>query len=197
VLFEKRGKVADQFRRTLILSFVCLLALVVASAAGNTRHGWYQVELDTGETDYVRWSVGAKGERDKPLGRVCVLASMVEKPQESAPPYVEGEDAADCGRLQRRTESVSTSVSLMVGDELSTLIAAAYRPTVHKVVAVWSNGDRTSYGVGSPSRSDQRKHGVPKFRFVVIPVEGGGCIRRLVAFDADGTFVLKDIRPPC
>jgi hypothetical protein len=170
---------------------------MVASAAGNPRHDWYQVDLQSGETNGVRWSVGAKGQKDEPLKRICVLAAMVEKPQEDNAPYVEGEDGADCGRLLEQTDSVSTSVSLTAGDELSTVIASAYRPVVQKVVAVWSDGARSSYGASMPSQTDRKRRGVPRFKFVVIPFEGGGCITRLIAFDASGTALSKDVRPPC
>ncbi len=164
--------------------------------ADATKGKWFQVTLETGETEEFKWAVGAKGPGHEPLGRICALASLVEPPQENQP-FVEGNDAVGCGSLSTSKDSVAASPAFGSGDSRLAILATLFRPAVRKVSFVLDTGEervlRTRMGK-IPNRSAR---GVPRFRYLTVPFKGPACIRKVTLFDGNDRVIFREARPPC
>jgi hypothetical protein len=177
----------------LALTFLVMCA---ATASGN-RNQWFRVSLDHGEVDGFRWAVGAKGLSDEPLKNLCGLASLVAPPKEDAP-FVEREDAVECGRLSTPSNSVWSSASFSAGSSRVEIVEVLFRPIVRRVVLTFSTGERKVFLLKAPSIQDQGRRAIPSFRFLAVFLQADSCIRRMIAFDVEGKRVLAGAGPtPC
>jgi hypothetical protein len=181
---------------TITLMILALSALGSQAVAESSKVRWFQAKLASGETEGYHWSVGAKGPKYEPLSQLCTQVSIIEPPRNDVP-YVEGQDAADCGRLRVATDAVSSVESLGSNRSGVTVLEALYRPLIRKVAVDLAGGERKFYRTRVPQLSNRSDRGIPMFRYVVASLKGGDCIRRLIAFDGKGKVVSKQTSPPC
>jgi hypothetical protein len=96
--------------RVVAACALLVLGLVAPQAiAASSQSRWFQIGLATGETNGYGWSTGAKGPKNKPLGRICTEISMAGPPRNGVS---EGHDATDCGEVKMASDSVVTTESL-------------------------------------------------------------------------------------
>lgn len=164
--------------------------------AGATKGRWYQVTLETGETEGFKWAVGAKGPGHQPLGMICALASLVEPPQEGQP-FVEGDDAVGCGSLSTSMDSVAASPALGSGDSRLAILATLFRPVVRKVSFVLDTGEERVFRTRMGKIPNRSARGVPRFRYLAVPFKGPTCIRKVALFDGNDRAISREARPPC
>lgn len=178
---------------------LCALAAVLPSTSlgtGGQSH-WYHVTVAHGKnTEGYKWSVGAKGRKGHALDEICATLSMVEPPR-SEVPYVEGTDSTDCGSVRRPSESVSSSVSMGEGESLIKVVEVLYRPVVRKVSVFLKSGEEKILRLKRPGIANRAKKGIPMFRFFVLSLEDGACIRRLVSYDGQGTLIKSEKTEAC
>jgi hypothetical protein len=146
---EYRRRVRWVFHAVVVTLAVAALASSATHALGEastpTSGGpWYRVALEQGEWQGYHWAVGAAGPRHEPLGEICALISVIEPFQEGSP-YVEASDAKVCGSLPDATVSNVLGETLGSGASKQTLVAALYRPIVHKVTFILGTGERKVY----------------------------------------------------
>jgi hypothetical protein len=177
-----------------------LTGLVIATSlamAGQSREQWFQVGTAHGNVEGYRWSAGAKGLKDRPLGKICAELSMVEPPRKDVP-YVEGQSSTDCGELSNISSLVETNLSYGSGNSEVSVLQILYRPGVRRVRIVLGSGRRMSFRAHIFPTPSSVWDGVPAFRYVVVPLKSGeSCVRRIVAFDGRGRIASKRNSPPC
>lgn len=184
-------------RTMVVLLFVGLMTVVPSAMATGGSGQWFQVGTARGTIEGYGWSAGAKGIKGKQVGRVCSELSIVEPPREGAP-YVEGQDATDCGELKSLSDSVEANVSYGSGASLVGALQVLYRPGIKKVNIVLGSGRRMSLRPHIYRDSSTAAAGIPAFRYLVVPLEAGDlCVKRLTAFDGRGRIASKQNRPPC
>lgn len=181
---------------TALIAALMLSSIGSDGATGATKDRWYQVGLDTGETDRYRWAVGAKGPKHEPLNKICALASLTEPPQEDKP-FVEGTDAVTCGSLATPMDSLAASPAFGSGDSRLVLLAVLYRPTVREVAFLLDTGERKVFQSRMVDVPNRRARGIPRFRYLVAPFQGETCIRKVTLFDGNGKAIYSEARPSC
>jgi hypothetical protein len=199
MLMQTQKHLDPAFARThrLVSSAVITIA-VVAIFLPSTTFGtkgpdhWYHVTLAKGKTSGgYQWAVGAKGRKGSMLDEICATLSMTEPPQDDIP-YVEGTDSTDCGSVRRPAESIASSVSMGQGESEVKIVEWLYRPAVRKVNVVFKTGEERVLQSKSPGIARRAKRGIPKFRFLVLPLEDGNCVRRVVSYDAQGGVINRE-----
>lgn len=195
---RSRLEVIRSRRRLLVVALVSALLVVPSAEAGRTSDGerWYRAVVERGETHGYSWWTGVKGLKHEPLKEICALASMAEPPRDDDP-FIEREDAAECGSLRRATESVVVTLSAESGTERVLVLEALYRPTVRKVVFALDTGERRIYRPLLSQIPRLGRRGIPRFRYISTSFEGEICIRRVSTYDGEGSIVAKEARPPC
>jgi hypothetical protein len=173
-----------------VLVYFCVL---VPDTFGSGRQDrWFDVSLEHGETasGYV-WGAGARVRKGSHLTDVCATLSLTEPQREDAP-YVEGTDATDCGSVRRSVESVVSSVSMGQSASSVSVVEALYRPIVRKVRLELSTGEKKVFLPRVPMLAPGGKRVVPMFRYLVLPLEGQVCIRRILSFDGGGRLINRE-----
>lgn len=173
------------------------MAIVSSAIAAGGSEQWFQVGTARGKIEGYRWSAGAKGIKGKRLGRVCSELSIVEPPREDVP-YVEGQDATDCGELKSLGDAVDTSVAYGSGESQVGVLQILYRPGVRKVRIVLGSGRQMWLRPHIYPDPSAAPNGIPAFRYLVVPLEAGDlCVLRLTAFDGRGRIASKQNRLLC
>lgn len=192
-----RQGVNDKWVAILIaIAGALALSLLVSPGAAGSKVSWFHAMLKRGETKGYHWAVGVKGRKHEPLSEICAQISMVEPPRDDAP-YVEGRDATDCGRLRQPSDSVSSTDSFGSGVSRVAVLEVVYRPIVRKVTFILATGERRVFRPHPPDVPNRAARGIPIFRYLVAPLEGETCIRRVATFDGRGRVVSNEARPRC
>lgn len=183
------------FRRWVLFLLMAVMALWVSSvpsAAAPSGERWYRASLDEGETQGFRWAVGANVPKHEPLNRICVLAGFLA-PRDPDVPYAEGDNVSVCGSLTIPASSVTTTAAL--GQSGSRLVATLYRPVVRKVALLLGTGERKVVEPVAPRIPNRGRNGIPSFRYSVIVLNGGACIRQSTTFDRNGNVLGREGEP--
>jgi hypothetical protein len=184
-------------RVTLLLMVALVLGGALASAeAGGRQGGWYQTVLKTGEFHEFNWGVGAKGPRDQPLKRICLVLAL-NFPPEPGSPEVRGDESVNCGGIRSASTSVSASMEFGPPDSQITLLATLYRPIVRRVALLLSSGEERVFTARVPEVRNRSDKGIPIFRFVVARFAGEPCVRRITTYAGDGAVIAREDRPLC
>lgn len=195
------GRQGNGVVRLITWGVVAAIGLLLWTGSPNalgdaTKGRWYQLTLETGETEGYKWAVGAKGPKHEPLDRICALASLIEPPQEDQP-FVEGNDAAGCGNLSTSMDSVAASPALGSGASRMTILATLFRPAVREVSLVLDTDERLVLRTHMGKVANRSARGVPPFRYLAIPFKGPTCIRKVTLIDGNDKVISHEARPPC
>jgi hypothetical protein len=165
-------------------------------ALASAKSSWFSGQLDNGEIRGYRWAVGVKIEKRAPLHRACALTSMVEPPREDVP-YVEAEDASDCGGLSSPSDFIASTVFFGSGSGRVAILGLIFRPVVRRATFVLDTGERLRLGTLAPRIKNQSVRGIPRFRYLSVPFEGDYCVHRVMLFDERDKLVSSEARSFC
>lgn len=197
-MLTRRGQVISRMHAILIMVAITsgVVALLGSNGAGANSPHWYQIELETDETDEYHWAVGAKGLKGKPLGKICALVSLIAPAAPDAP-YLEGRDSVQCGTLAEPRDWVSGNTSFGSGDSRLVVFTGLYRPIVRKVAFLLGGAERRVFLPRMAKVDNRQVRGIPRFRYFVAPLKGETCIRKVTLFDGKGEVIHRESEPPC
>lgn len=181
------------------LALACCAAAVLglfavqASTAGATG-SWVQVPLGRGKISGYKWGAAAKLPKGSALGSICGQVSITEPPVEEVS---EGRDSTICGELNTAGDVVTADSSFGGGSSQVTVTELLYRPLVRSVRIERADGKVSRLYTQQPRIPHRAQQGIPSFRFILLPVTGRACVRRVSAISQDGRVVSVQGFPPC